>query len=280
MQVHANNNWLSCYLYYEGAADTFLTNDVWPFVRQTIEKGQVKAFFFIRYSDSRGPHIRLRLKSDEATPRAELKALVASHFRSVRFARYVPEVRRYGGRKGVEVAEQLFEASSTAALRCISGAAHWNYNQAPGNALQSHLGMVTRFGMGRREAASLFEHIAEDYYRDDNTKADLLADHLDEQSARTLPQIRALWDACEKNAEFNVTWFSHWRDKARTARDRLRKLYATDQLEIPQVASHGSNQLWYLYESYIHMTNNRFGLTRQDEALVAYIIKEALKDHE
>jgi hypothetical protein len=106
-----------------------------------------------------------------------------------------------------------------------------------------------------------------------------LAEHFDSQRTRLVPQLRSIWDACEKNAERKELWFLEWQKQMQAAHHQLQKLYDSNQLRVPRRPAHEPNQLWYLYESYIHLTNNRLGLSRQDEMFVAYILQEALKHH-
>lgn len=48
-------------------------------------------------------------------------------------------------------------------------------------------------------------------------------------------------------------------------------------LVVPQWYS-ATDKLWYIYESLIHMTNNRLGITNSDEAYLAYLIYKTIQE--
>jgi thiopeptide-type bacteriocin biosynthesis protein len=76
-------------------------------------------WFFIRYHDSSGPHVRLRVRASTDDLNAIHRAW-CTRFRddleSFTFAPYEPELADYGGELGVELAERAFQVSSEAAL--------------------------------------------------------------------------------------------------------------------------------------------------------------------
>jgi thiopeptide-type bacteriocin biosynthesis protein len=177
------------------------------------------------------------------------------------------------------VAEQVFEASSCAVMARMSAVDSWSASMAMGAAIQLHIGMVTGFGMVIQEVAELCDHIAAAYHQDNEAIIRRLEKNLNEQNAQTLPMIRALWDQCEIDS-YNNDWFGDWRKAIGILNEKLHALYDNGQLEVPYRTAHKSNQLWSIYESYIHMTNNRLGITRDNEVLIAYILGRALKDYD
>jgi thiopeptide-type bacteriocin biosynthesis protein len=275
MLQDTGDNWLSCHIYYDAIPDKMLVQSVRPFIQQTLGKGCV-GYFFIRYFDEQGPHIRLRFKLPPEL-REKMKAEVTVSFPTVRFIRYEPETSRYGGSKGVAVSERFFEASSTAVLEYMfSEAAQWNYSLAMGAALQLQVGMASGLGMSANEATQLFTHIVQDCRQDDRIEDERLAEAFYKQREYAVAQLRGIWSMCEGDVECKERWFSDWQHTVQSLGDELRQLWANGGLHISPLAAHETNQLWSLYESYIHMTNNRLGILRQDEALIAYIVREAL----
>ena len=108
-----------------------------PCRRDAVERGATR-WFFMRYLDADGPHIRLRIQADTdvlndwhdawqhalhqriAALRAGRAELTGSP--RVVFALYEPEWDKYGNAEGVALAEEAFEVSSEAALGLVRAA--------------------------------------------------------------------------------------------------------------------------------------------------------------
>lgn len=123
------SQWLFAKLYVGvGVADGVLREMVAPLVEQVVSAGVVERWFYLRYADPQ-PHIRLRFFGDPRRLASEV--LPALHLAAAPFIRdgriwrvqldtYEREIERYGGPLGVDLAERLFTADSTAALTLIS----------------------------------------------------------------------------------------------------------------------------------------------------------------
>jgi thiopeptide-type bacteriocin biosynthesis protein len=124
------SQWLYAKLYTGTAtADQVLGRLVDPLVRSAFDAGAVDSWFFIRYGDPEW-HLRLRLHGDPGRLHAEV--LPQLHARAaallddgrlwrVQLDTYEREVERYGGDRGIELAEQIFAADSDAVLRIVGG---------------------------------------------------------------------------------------------------------------------------------------------------------------
>lgn len=100
--------------------------------------GKIRGYFFVRYTDPQGTHIRLRIRrSDSAVTTditeglfAALQELVSegtiSHVAQVP---YLQEVDRYGGAVSMGLCEEIFCADSSA---CINTLSTWNRNSDEG----------------------------------------------------------------------------------------------------------------------------------------------------
>jgi thiopeptide-type bacteriocin biosynthesis protein len=134
--------WCSFHIHYHdfGAQDKVILRCVAPLVDHLESKGVVRRYFFIRYFEY-GPHIRLRLypansavaedvrnttlahvtRFLEAEPAADLDLPVTPKVpnNSVHEVVYEPETTRYGGVRGVAIAEDHFHQSSKAAIAVI-----------------------------------------------------------------------------------------------------------------------------------------------------------------
>jgi class I lanthipeptide synthase len=124
----AGSEWLYAKLYTgAGTADQVLNHLVGPLVRSSLASGAADAWFFIRYADPDW-HLRLRLHGEprrlyaEVLPSLEAAAaplLEAGQLWRMQLDTYEREVERYGGDRGVELAEQVFAADSEAVLNIM-----------------------------------------------------------------------------------------------------------------------------------------------------------------
>jgi thiopeptide-type bacteriocin biosynthesis protein len=122
------SEWLYAKLYTgTGTADQLLNHMVGPLARTSLASGAADAWFFIRYADPDW-HLRLRLHGDprrltaEVLPDLEAAAaplLETGQLWRIQLDTYEREVERYGGDRGIELAEQLFIADSQAVLAIL-----------------------------------------------------------------------------------------------------------------------------------------------------------------
>lgn len=119
------SEWLLAKLYTGPAtADEVLRDVVRPVVNAALESGAADGWFFIRYGDPDW-HLRLRFRGDPRRLRDEVWPMLDAEIHPlvvdgrvwrIQFDTYEREVERYGGPVGIELAERLFEADSTAVL--------------------------------------------------------------------------------------------------------------------------------------------------------------------
>jgi thiopeptide-type bacteriocin biosynthesis protein len=142
--------WLYFKIYpaYSDQMDDVIRRIVSPAIELARSQDRLKRWFFIRYIDQRGWHIRLRLLGAEQQ-RAEMQQAIGQlieqalpllahekprYLLPVRYtpgmqegqsgytlARYEPECEKYGGQVGVRLAERFFEASSELVLQVLQG---------------------------------------------------------------------------------------------------------------------------------------------------------------
>jgi len=109
----------------DATTDQLLLECVKPLIGEGFAQGHIDRFFFLRYFDEGGHHLRLRLHvcghDAERRTEARLSELLLTQPSPIRplHATYEPEVDKYGGPDGVGVAERHFSASSQLALECI-----------------------------------------------------------------------------------------------------------------------------------------------------------------
>ncbi|MBI4508680.1 MAG: lantibiotic dehydratase [Deltaproteobacteria bacterium] len=115
----------------EERQDRVLVEIIAPLLEEALARGQVDAWFFLRYVDAPGrrEHLRLRVHGTSARALAALErrlwrrlapARSAGDIVSVEIAEYHREVSRYGGVRQVEIVEGVFESDSLLACELLA----------------------------------------------------------------------------------------------------------------------------------------------------------------
>jgi len=277
-----------------------------PFIGRAETEGWIDGSFFIRFRDT-GPHVRLRVHTVGDGLDAVVREAFVAHARtiwpevtvgdappvatgrqpgevlSIRWLPYIAEEERYGGRAGVSVAERVFAASSRAAcglLRKIDPALR---DSRLGKALLAMLVLIHAVApdaaaaagfadvyssanlriFAREEGASVHWSGAFDaaYAR----QAETLGEYVIETWTRLLTRDPVIPE------------LDRYREDLADPVDALLALAATGSLRQygGRVTAPGE-VLRRIVPSYVHMMNNRLGVTIQEEAYLAYLIRRAL----
>ncbi|NXY99380.1 hypothetical protein HYE82_34415, partial [Streptomyces sp. BR123] len=130
------DTWHSLHLYLHSDTedtDRFLLREAAPMLdRLTAPGGPAASWFFIRYGED-GPHLRIRVRGLSGPAAADLAQELAraakevpavpgpwpSGHGEVREVPYAAETDRYGGPQALPVAEEVFAASTQAALDAL-----------------------------------------------------------------------------------------------------------------------------------------------------------------
>ena len=113
------SEWLYAKLYGGTASlDALLRDAIAPLVRDVLDAGIADRWFYLRFADP-DDHIRLRFHGDPARFAELLPRLAQLPVWRLQLDTYEREVERYGGDRGIELAEQLFAADSEAALAIV-----------------------------------------------------------------------------------------------------------------------------------------------------------------
>ena len=221
---------------------------------------------------------------------------------SVQFITYEPETERYGGEHCLVISEEHFMFSSQSIFDLMTESAEdWGYDRAMGAAIQMHLSMAFGLGMDDREMVGFFDeyynrwlHRAYYFFEPNITK-----EELEKRKESTLEAFDQTYEAQReslvsffeqilellKEGGFEDTWLETWVDGAGRTRAKLddlmdRGLYDTTKFyEMKEEGGFSIDQQkrWALFDSYVHMTNNRVGILNRDEAYLAFIISKTLK---
>lgn len=277
-------NWLSAHIYGHVANVLVPAADL---VRDLEAQGLIRLFFFVRFGGESEPHLRLRLLPHDQA-RGEVRRLVEAAFagregvRRLEWVEYEPEVERYGGTHGIPLAEELFDASSRAALELHANGTLDSYESALGCALQMHTVFIRALGFDVLTAARFFAYVDGAWSaevlrqtRPGGRTLDLKELHAKFRAlsaggeADVTAMIRLLWDAMEADDPFEDPWLAHWATACRR--------FAAGADEVTALNARQSTRAGSILESLVHMTNNRLGIHNWDEAYLGFVLTGGLR---
>ena len=304
--------WLSAHLYVNGwifhpRCDRVLVEAVGPFLRECEDRSWLSGYFFVRYSES-GPHVRLRLRGDPEVLSREvwpaLREHVASLYPGVQTGRpevaphlgvaaddparvthlvqvsYEPEIRRYGGVAATLVAENFFHSSSTAVLQTLPALSSLPPTARLGRGLLAMLILLRLWIQDRTRT----EDVAAGYFRgfvrhlpSGETIEPEFRTGLDQQSEVLVEHVREVWARLERGESLSPV-LDAYAAAVYVARDSLLALHASGEVIIGErPATSPKHALAAQTASYMHMHNNRLGITRQEEAYLAFLLQHSLR---
>ena len=299
---------------YTPACDRIVTEVAEPFVRRFQREGWGDGHFFIRYSEH-GPHLRLRLHGKrevmEETVWPALQAHVRALYPDVSFempdlpafgplpevpedepvrlthaaiVEYEPETERYGGPEGVRLAERFFEVSSEAAY-ALTHRMGTERSSRLGKGLLTMVELVHVFTHGDRQAAVRWATQYNGGYlrgvaRDEEGRQAWLGafDSGYDAQAETLGEyIEEVWSRMDEGEQLSDA-LDLYRDGLLEVRGHFQELFDARRLgRTEQPFEQWEHAVTGIGSSYLHMMNNRLGITIQEESYLAYLVKRTLE---
>ncbi|MFN0036884.1 MAG: thiopeptide-type bacteriocin biosynthesis protein [Saprospiraceae bacterium] len=266
--------WLSIHFYPLENQDVFLVRGLRPFLQQHIWANRGTRAFFIRYQDERGPHIRLRLRGEEAWLEETLRPAFAGwqegrgEWEEVPYA---PETERFGGEAALAWAEEHFHLSSRVALERLAGEQR-TYGDTMFDALRMHTIAAHAAGLSQARAARYFGELAEQwlplFFAQDNAAPD----------AGFLAEIK---EGFEKNfapqeEDLRATLGELWKALETEKFDKKQPEWARWALGNQMILKELGESLDRALPSLLHLSNNRLGLNNQDEVYLSFILSKSL----
>lgn len=293
MEKQLNERWLSMHIYISGSIDEFLNSTFHRLLRKI--EDEFSMFFFIRYFIP-SPHIRLRVKTLNSDLvknmlNEEIICILSNDdysfsVTSFEFIDYEPEFDRYGGIKTIKIAEKYFNLSSDVALMAFSESPIWNYECAIGHAINLHLSFLFCINLGsitNEKILGLAYHgWLEDFlFLQKGLSRELVEEAFlksyNRQKSVILQKSRTLLK-CLKSGRINKeTYLFEWVERSKLLHKEL--LMSIENKEIDNSffsESTTKEKIAVLYESIIHMTNNRLGIRNIDESFLAFILLKIL----
>jgi hypothetical protein len=219
---------------------------------------------------------------------------------SLRYVKYEPETERYGGPEALHIAEELFYYSSRAALDIISKNKYRGYTDSLSAAIQLHVSLVKSFRIPVESIPLFFDMSCnlwisktfmdpfkviapKTYMRRKAGTLKIFAGLYEAQKENLILFVKTLWECLSPgNMDSRSAVYRWYRDTFKIYK-ALNALNENGKLKMPPLAFKHEKQvsntpIWYILDSYIHMINNRLGVSNQDEAYISYILKEIFKE--
>jgi thiopeptide-type bacteriocin biosynthesis protein len=259
--------WLSVHIYDETGTREVLLEVVPAVLQRLHQEGGVDSFFFVRYRDERGPHVRLRLRllTESAQPCwKQILATAGERFPVLR-SPFELEVERYGGNDALPHSLAFFAISSAHALAferefgglprsrqmtlalCVLLWQAWGFAKSEGE-LRALLGY---YALGQERYPAMVTLAEESFGRSGGKLTELVSSELQRLIALG-PMENGLPSLASANSFVTAT-------RALSV--------AIGDLD-PEVR-------WSVGSSQMHMTANRLGLTNQQETYAAQILARA-----
>lgn len=127
------SDWAYIKVYAPWSLHADVLREVNEVASQLKSAGDIDRFYFVRFEDEDGPHLRLRFGSDRKPPLPRIVEAVGGLFANLTASRsihnvtveeYVRELTRYGGEDGCTVCEEIFSEDSQVAIEYLNLSAH------------------------------------------------------------------------------------------------------------------------------------------------------------
>jgi len=300
--MNAKNKWISVYIFHKGylysyESDRVIEGIVKPFVKICEINCWIKNYFFIRYSET-GTHIRLRFFGDEKKMddivKPEFEKYIIENFPAdlkidspdyelFKWVEYEPEIERYGGEYAIKVAEEYFNYSSNFCIELLEGITRGNNSQRLGKGLIATNLIIYCF----TESRELGLQLAKQYHRgylsafsaQDRVKEDMLEmfeNGFDKQAQNLVEFNNNLWGVLEEKGELPEN-FRRFIDNLNVIKNKLAQLDSEDKLINDQKEMNLFQKYFRIVPSYIHMMNNRLGISIPEESYISFLITKALQ---
>lgn len=283
--------WASVHLYFNGAlhgceGDNVITRVAVPFAELCLAGGTADRYFFVRYSDPE-PHIRLRIRV-----RREMAHNLASQLRrdhvgsaltGVSVVPYERELARYGGPWAMDEAEEVFCVSSHVAHELVTRSPPDDRDARRG---QAALAMIVVLGVmyrTPRTAMRFLKRYSTGYLRyvagSDAVRSELqnaFRSGYERQGEILRRYVLEAWQRTGRGTPLSAALDAYFSALV-LARARLVATVAAGRFVVGHRTVVSARIAFdHIVPSYLHMMNNRLGITILDEAYLASGLSQAL----
>jgi len=279
--------WISFHIYTESPIDSILISYVKVLIEELTEKRQIKDFFFVRYWEPK-QHIRLRLLANEGvedTIKTNIQSYTAAYIKQnplielfISFQIYTPEIERYGGYQNIISAEKQFCLSSSTIISLISeNSTTWDYSLSIATAIQMHVILIREFcNNDSLLIAQFFQQVYINWFYyslkvDESGNASVeeitkVQQFFEDSFMKQKGNLKNIIRLLESDDYIKNTWIYDWKKQCGMIND----FFSESNTDI--------KILNYIYDSLIHMSNNRLGIHLRDESFIAYLINRSITD--
>ncbi|WP_185744377.1 lantibiotic dehydratase C-terminal domain-containing protein [Arachnia propionica] len=207
---------------------------------------------------------------------------------TVQVATYLPEITRYGGPCGIRLSEWHFQESSRIVLNLLSRVNMHLRTVTFGIAAQMMVVMASVF-IPRRESLLDFFNGYEEYWARlyVDSRVDWRGKYermLSSGDGSVRSQLQRVYEFAVGERDLEVSFLVEWRSHCIQLYSRIVELTFKGELVfegggsgLPVVADDPGQSARVLLGSYLHMHNNRLGVTPNDEAYLAHVVRHSLR---
>lgn len=299
-------SWISFHIFHNHSFEKILSELILPMTTYLKDENLISAMFFIRYWE-KGSHIRYRLLPSKNCNHEELKEIISAKAKlyfdnlqnseikhKLEFNDYIQETQRYGGEESIHIAEKHFQDSSNTSLELIKdNIDNWDYSKAISFALQMHIIFAKQTINDIQKSIQLFESIYKNWLYC-SVKLDLEGNTTKHEIEKVVTffensyiqqkeilkyLIKTLW---QENQESK--WIQDWTSSCKELNTLILNNEEVYEFEYSnnQISdlnfTNVEKRKFIVFDSFIHMTNNRLGIHLRDEAFIAYLIIQGLND--
>ncbi len=312
LKTSDDKKWESVHIFFKGdiysyECDRVILEAVSPLLMKCFENKWIEKYFFIRYSEL-GTHVRLRFFGEQEILNNEFieycneliinnlpHELAEYPFKKTTLNQnqqaekestpylwipYEPEIERYGGEDAIKFAEEFFFFSSNTVIELLKKIEKGDNSSRLGFALILFVITVYAFFNELENAKSFLKSYSEGYLKaraKEQSEVKKWQDSFDKgfekQSSKLVDYVNSIWEALESNIELGET-FDKFLKKNIEIKASLKtiskqsKIIGHDDTKI----DYYENAFRKIVPSYIHMTNNRLGVSIPEESYLAHII--------
>jgi len=308
-QASNEASWISVHIFFKGEmygkeCDEVILKIVEPLIDTLNNDKLIEKYFFIRYSDL-GPHVRLRLYGNSKTLNTKVKDKVGKFIKknfpyelmqyptlpdstpqdkNYLWIDYEPEIDRYGGEDAIKVAEEFFFHSSAVAIKLIEEIQNGDKSSRLGKGLLTMLILLKVFAEKKILALEWITSYGKNYLKIRAKEENELKEWetvfnkgFDKQSKTLVEYTYTVWEVLDAGEELNPV-LDYYKKRLTEISKRLTFLLSQNEIVKQSNPIKDLNTLnSTIISSYIHMMNNRLGISIPEESYLSHLITKSLK---
>lgn len=302
------NSWISAHIYfkgniYESDCDKIILEVVEPFICKTKEQKLFEKYFFIRYVEF-GSHIRLRFFGERRIITENIKPLFENFISNFKdqtlftlpsnyqeksydspliWVSYEPELERYGGADAINIAEDFFYYSSETAIKLIKKIPYGEYSFRYGKGLLTTSIFLFCFFKNREKAIAFIKNYSTNYLKALVRNQELVTVltkafnyAFDNQSQTLIEYVNSIWECLENGETISEDLDEYYKCLIKVS-EKLRMLTSKNMVYgYNNLNLNWENTLEFILPSYLHMMNNRLGISIKDESYLSHLVFKTL----